>query len=60
MQENSPRDGIKLECKREHVEIERVVNRMFIDFNLLASQYPKLYPHLVILGFRTTINFRNQ
>lgn len=37
-----------------------IINSMFIDFNLLASKYLKLYEHLTILDYKTTINFKKQ
>lgn len=41
-------------------ELYRIANSMFVDFNLIASRHPKLYNYLVILDYKTTINFKNQ
>jgi hypothetical protein len=40
--------------------IYRIINDFFINFDILANSYPKLYPHLVILNYKTVINFKNQ
>ena len=35
-------------------------NDLRLDFNRLATQHPQLYPHLLILNYKTVINFKNQ
>lgn len=42
------------------LKIHKVQNNFKVDFNLLATKHPALYPYLLIFNYKTTIDFNDQ